>query len=832
MAPPTPRIRHEDHEIGAGVRGWLESPLPGAAVDDCVFVSGWAFSTGARIVDVWTEVGGERRPFRARLRRDDVAAAYPSEPAAVDAGFSAYVEFDHAAGVPASLDIHAALEDGRTIRLFTRRVSRARKTQSPIAFVAREVLARPYLLLSPRAWRSALALLGQSGTTASNVQQPALDATTVLEQASRAALTNFLASRARLVLPSASTPVVSVIVIVWNRAELTLGSLRALAVQSDVPLETIVVDNASTDETAAMLAHVDGATVITNAENRGFTVAANIGASHARGEFLLFLNNDAELLPGAMGRMLATARRASVGVVGGKLVFPDGRLQEAGSIVWSDGSCDAYGRGGDPLAPEYTFERPVDFCSGALLLTRRALFADLHGFDERYKPAYYEDADYCVRVWARGYSVVYQPRAVAIHREFGSSPSRSAGIALQRERREIFAARHHEWLARQRSRDGGVLAARSHPHGGRSLIFVDDAAPDPRRGGGFPRAAAMVRAFRDLGYFVTVYTTGAGARQTADALDDVEIVPGGPAWLQSFFAARRGAEAVVVSRPHNMQYVKAAVGADLAGLGAPCVYDAEAVFAVRDIGRRALSSQPASDAEQRTLVDAELALARGCAAVLVVSENERRLFAAATTAPVHVVSHAVDAVPTQTPVDCRRSMLFVGAFGPNSPNDDAVEFFVRDVLPALRARGCDAPLVIAGAHAPDRFNAPARGAGIAIHRDVGDLTALYDDARVFVAPTRFGAGIPLKVIEAAARGVPVVGTTLVARQLGWESGRELLTADTPAEFASAIASLCVDREIWTRVRDAALARVQRDHGTAHLKNVLSEALTVMGRPTR
>jgi GT2 family glycosyltransferase len=831
MTPPTTRIRHEDHDIGAGVRGWLESPLPGAAVDDCVFVSGWVFSTGARIVDVWTEVAGERRPFRARLRRDDVAAAYPNEPAAVESGFSAYIEFDRAA-VPASLEIHAALEDGRTIRLFTRRLSSAGKTRSPIAFAAREVLARPHLLLSPQAWLNALSLVRRSRADGAHVQPPTADAATVLEQTSRAALANFLASGARLTLPAASAPSVSVIVVVWNRAELTLGCLRALTAQSEVPLETIVVDNASTDDTTAMLARVDGATVRRNTDNLGFTVAANIGASCARGEFLLFLNNDAELLPGAISQLLATGRRANVGAVGGKLVFPDGRLQEAGSIVWSDGSCEAYGRGGDPLAPEFTFERQVDFCSGALLLTRRALFADLGGFDERYKPAYYEDADYCAGLWTRGHSVVYQPRAVAIHREFGSAPSTGSAVALQRERRKIFAATHHEWLSRQRSREGGVLAARSHPHGGRSLIFVDDAAPDPRRGAGFPRAAAMVRAFRELGYFVTVYTTGAGTRPPAGLLDDVEIVAGGPVWMRSFFAARRGAEAVVVSRPHNMQYIKAAVGADLAGLGAPCVYDAEAVFALRDIGRRALTPQPASDAERRTLVDSELALARGCAAVLVVSENEQRLFAATTTAPVHVVSHAVDVLPTRTPVDCRRSMLFVGAFGPNSPNDDAVEFFIRDVLPALRARGCDAPLVIAGSRLPDPFNGMASGAGIAIHRDVDDLTALYDDARVFVAPTRFGAGIPLKVIEAAARGVPVVGTTLVAHQLGWESGRELLAADTPAEFTAAIASLCLDRELWMRVRDAALARVQRDHGAAQLKNVLSEALNATGRPTR
>ncbi len=303
MAPPiTPHVRHEDHAICDGVRGWLESPLPGAAVDDCVFVSGWAFSTGARVVDVWTEVGGERRPFRAGLRRDDVAAAYPSEPAAIDSGFSAYIEFDRAAGAPASLVIYAALEDGRTVRLFTRRLSGAGTAGSPLAFAAREALARPQLLLSLRAWRNACSLLRRSNATASNAGEPVADAAAILDATSRAALANFLASGARLALPSASTPAVSVIVIVWNRAELTLGCLRALAAQTDVSLETIVVDNASTDDTAAMLARVDGVTVVNNEANLGFTVGANVGASRARGEFLLFLNNDAELLPGAIGQ--------------------------------------------------------------------------------------------------------------------------------------------------------------------------------------------------------------------------------------------------------------------------------------------------------------------------------------------------------------------------------------------------------------------------------------------------------------------------------------------------------------------------------------------------
>src|SRR5262249_45790984 len=265
--------------------------------------------------------------------------------------------------------------------------------------------------------------------------------------ASRAALRGFLASGSRLTLPAPSAPHVSVIVVVWNRADLTLGCLRALAADRAANFDVVVVDNASSDETAPLIARVDGVRVVRNEENIGFTAAANIGARAAKGRFLLFLNNDAEILPGAIAALQETVGRTpSIGAAGGNVGVPDGRVREAGGIVWPDGSCGAYGRGGDPAAPEFNFERTVDFCSAAMLMTPRERFDELAGFDEGYRPAYYEDVDYCVRLWSRGCSVVYQPRATAMHREFGSAVSRGAAIELQRERRGRRAARRRPRL--------------------------------------------------------------------------------------------------------------------------------------------------------------------------------------------------------------------------------------------------------------------------------------------------------------------------------------------------------------------------------------------------
>src|SRR5262249_49150232 len=155
---------------------------------------------------------------------------------------------------------------------------------------------------------------------------------------------------------------------------------------------------------------------IRNSENRNFLLAVNQAALEARGRYLLLLNNDAQLLPGSLRAALDTIEsEPGIGAVGGRLILFDGSLQEAGSIIWRDGSCLGYGRGDNPFASSYMFRRDVDYCSGAFLLTPLELWKKLGGFDEAFVPAYYEETDYCVRLWEHGFRVVYEPAAVLMH---------------------------------------------------------------------------------------------------------------------------------------------------------------------------------------------------------------------------------------------------------------------------------------------------------------------------------------------------------------------------------------------------------------------------------
>jgi GT2 family glycosyltransferase len=646
-------------------------------------------------------------------------------------------------------------------------------------------------------------------------------------------LTALLHSTARLRFATVSEPRVSVLLVLFNRAELTLRCLRSLLEIASPSFEVICVDNQSSDQTSELLNRLEGVRIIRMPQNVGFLRGCAAAAAAARGRYLLFLNNDTEVLPGSLEAAVQTLDQSpTIGAVGGRLVWPDGRLQEAGAIVWADGSCQAYGRGESPWAPEYAFTRDVDYCSAALLMTPRSLFADMGGFDDRFAPAYYEDVDYCVRLWQRGLRVVYEPRLGAIHVEFASARSADAALSAQAEHHARFVEKHRAWLRTQHQRAPGAVGRARSAGKTRRLLFVEDRVPLTRLGSGYPRSLAIIRAAIELGYQVTLYPLVEPDESWADAYREVprgvELMLGaGADGLRSFLESRLADfDVVLVSRPHNMHAFRAALSASGLTRVPALVYDAEALFAAREIGRRQARGTPLQQKEGEQLVDAELALARNCGVVLTVSEIERSRFAERGFPQVVIVGNSLTPSPGLRPFGDRDGILFVGAMGDDaSPNTDAVYWFWNEILGPVRQHlGREVPFTVVGRNGSTRLKSLAADRSITLAGIVDDVTPLFAQARVFVAPTRYAAGIPLKIQEAAAFGVPVVCTPLLAEQLGWCHDVELLVASDAQSFAACCRDLHEDAALWTRIRLAALARVQRDCAPEAFRDALDSAL--------
>ncbi len=703
--------------------------------------------------------------------------------------------------------------------------SRQERLSPPLGLVSSWLIACKLTvgrILRRSAWgRALLARLRKTAVAAASgpqLEEPEFDRE-AQRQAAEQLLDQFLATEERLGLPAVVQPRVTIILVFYNQAALSLKCLRSMGEHVDLAAEIIIVDNASSDRTEQLLDRIDNDRIIANADNLGFVAAVNQAANLARGDHLLLLNNDAELTPGALDAAVKTLESADdIGAVGARIVLFDGRLQEAGSIIWSDGSCTGYGRGEHPEQPEFMFRRDVDYCSGAFMLTPRWLFGELGGFDTVYSPAYYEETDYCVRLRQRGFRTVYEPSAMIRHFEFASSGGFAAAGELQHRHRELFRRRQREFLRHQHSRsDGNLLAART---GGehRHLLVIDDRVPHASLGAGYPRCREILRQLVAMDFQVTLYPlqfSGDGWPAVYETLPpEVEVMlDRGKAGLADFLGERRGLyEKIVVSRASNMEIVGRLLKRDPSlGQGAEIVYDAEALMAPREVQRLRLIGHSVSDETATTMVADEIALAAPAKSVIAVSESEAGQYRQAGYKHVCVLGHSLPMSLTEARLTHRAGLLFVGALRhAESPNVDSLNWFCANVLPLLEPQLPDQALLWVAGDASSDLVARHAGGRVRFVGRTDDLGPLYSACRVFIAPTRFAAGIPHKVHEAAAHGIPVVATSILAGQLGWHLRDELLVADEPGEFAACCAELHTDDALWQHIRDRAAAAVARD----------------------
>jgi len=370
--------------------------------------------------------------------------------------------------------------------------------------------------------------------------------------------------------------------------------------------------------------------------------------------------------------------------------------------------------------------------------------------------------------------------------------------------------------------------------------MIDDWLPDPRLGAGAPRALALMRAVMAAGWRLTLLPTVADPQGTADIhrlFPDGEVALGyGRAGIGRFLKERRGQfDVVIVSRPHNMDAFREAVAARSNGTDStPVIYDAEALFAEREALRSEVLGTPLPCDTAQLQFKREIALAEKARTVVAVNRRTAEAFKSAGHADVRILNYSVERQLTQTSFGERDGFLFVGpTFDDDTPNSDSIAWFTDHVLPAIQqAMGRPVPLVLAGMQTSGGIAARLNGSVHSLGA-LSDLTAVYSTARVFVAPTRFAAGIPIKVYDAAARGVPVVLTPVLAEQIDWRHEEEGLVAASPQEFVTQCQRLHNDRDLWTHLRSRALSRVTRDCDPTRFSRIVADLLAeVAGRRRR
>lgn len=629
---------------------------------------------------------------------------------------------------------------------------------------------------------------------------------------------------------SAECPDTSIIIPIYGQLAYTLNVIDSLLRhQSRYSMEIIIVDDCSPDESSTVLPNIAGIRYHRQPQNGGFIASCNAGGKLAQGRFVVMLNNDTRVADGWLDALIDSfAFWPAAGLVGSKLHYEDGSLQEAGGIVWRDGSAWNYGRNDDPNRPQYSYARQVDYISGCSIALPSELWHELGGFDTYFHPAYCEDVDLAFRVRQAGREVWFQPQSRIVHYEGKTSgtDTGSGTKAYQVTNTKKIYLRWHEELSRHRTNGQAPYFERERDVHKRILV-VDVTAPTPDQDAGSVQTVLALQVCMALGYkthfvpndnwlFQPKYTTALQRLGVDCAYAPYEL--GFEAYMQRYGWQF---DAVMVYRASVMEKCLPAIRAY-----AP---QAAALFHVADLHYLRMERTAAlnNDDDMRhaaaIMKERELALIEQVDCTITHSSVEQDVLAeVAASCPVALWPLMFEHFGTKIPFRERHDICFLGGYR-HPPNVDAVIYFVNEVFPLLRAQEPGIRFIIAGSYPPEEVQALAVDDIIVIGM-IDDLRDLFDPCRVFVCPLRVGAGVKGKVASALSYGIPIVSTPIGIEGAGLDHESHVLVAEDPRQFAEAVLRLYRDEGLWNCMSENGQKLVREDLSLDMGRRVLAQIL--------
>jgi GT2 family glycosyltransferase len=613
-------------------------------------------------------------------------------------------------------------------------------------------------------------------------------------------------------MPAATEPIqVSIIIPVHNKYFFTHRCLYSVkAFSSGISYEVIIADDASSDETAAIQSSIGNLKISRNEIGLGFLGNCNKAAQQAQGKYILFLNNDTVVQDQWLSSLLTLIEHdQTIGMVGSKLIYPEGILQEAGGIVWQDGSGWNYGKMGDPEYAEFNYVKEVDYISGASLMVRSTIWKELDGFDTRYTPAYYEDTDLAFEVRRLGYKVVYQPQSVVVHFE-GISHGTDTGSGIKKYQeinKQKFVSKWADTLREEQfPNEAFLFKARERSKHQKTLLFIDHYVPEFDRDAGSKSCFQYLNLFVKMGlnvkfigdsYIRTEPYTGVLQQLGIEVLYGFEYQQNWKQWILEHAA---DIDYVFLNRPHvTEKYIDFIRN----NTKAKIIYYGHDLHYLREERQYALTKKEELLRSAAMWKQKEYAIFDQADVILYPSFEEIK--AVRQTNPnIHALVLPLNVFPRYTAnpevlqAAGKQDLLFVGGFN-HPPNEDAVCWFVKEIFPLILESHPEIKFMVVGSKTTDTIRNLA-SPNIIIKGFVSDeeLAQLYQTCRIVVAPLRYGAGVKGKIIEAVYNRCAVVTTPIGAEGINNESGL-LTVAETAGSFATAVVSLYENEQRLTQL---------------------------------
>ena len=619
----------------------------------------------------------------------------------------------------------------------------------------------------------------------------------------------------------------SIIIPVFNQVNYTSQCVDRIRSNTISPYELIIINNGSTDGTKDYLESLKstGIKIQHLSENTGFVNACNQGARLASGEYLVFLNNDTLPEDGWLEALISAAEKIpNVGAVGAKLLYPDGVLQEAGSLVFSDSTPWNYGKRDDAEKPQYNYIREAPYCSAACLLIRRKLFEQIGGFDKRYSPAYWEDVDLAFEVRKRGLKVLYQPAARIVHFEgvTGGTDVNSGYKKYQVRNREIFREKWASELKQQPVFDSNKLKSASIQNSNSRVLAIDHYLPAIDRNSGNHRAYQFMKLIRRADHPLTfVACNGEYQKRHKQELQSLGIEtyatdlmnldsngyrPNVPPIHWDHLLKQGDYDLAIISGYRNV-----GVYLPLIRKHSPATkiaLDTVDVHFLREQRKANLYASDHLQQEATQIKEMELKMCREADALIAVTEEDASVLRNALDIekPVFVIPNIHPVQKSPIPFEDRKGLLFVGNFV-HPPNPDAMFYFCSQILPMILKELPELYLYIVGGYSLPLLQS-LRSERVILTGYVPSTRPFLDHCRLSISPLRYGAGMKGKIGEALARGLPVISTSVGAEGFQFQNEMQALIADAPKDFANAVIQAYTDKTLWNRLSTNGLRLIE------------------------
>lgn len=601
-----------------------------------------------------------------------------------------------------------------------------------------------------------------------------------------------------------SNPQVSIVIPTYSKTNLLIGAVLSIKQSSPkTSYEVVVVDNGNNPSLELSLDKVVNVNYIKTGDNLGFVGGCNLGAKNSRGEILVFLNDDTRVLGNWLDSLVATLGDKNIGLAGSKLIYPDGKLQEAGGIIFKDGTGNNYGKFSDPLDFRYNYACDVDYISGASIAIKKDLFLKLGAFDSLYSPAYYEDTDLCFKVRKAGYRVVYQPLSVAVHYE-GATAGTDTSSGYKKYQEINKAKFQNKWkkeLSEHYSPAENIFKSRTRSYKA-NILFLENSIPEPDKDSGSLREFTVLKILIELGYHVTFWSKDHFAKPgyTSDLQQlGIEVVYATEKLqFETLMRERQDIyEYVFLVRPHiAAEYVSLVQKYQT---NSKIIYDTVDLHFLRTNGQAKVENSKKLEEISKNWEILEKALIKRSDVTIVVSESEKSLLEKEGFKNIIIVSNIHDNLVSPQGFEPRKNLFFIGSFE-HDPNVDAVIWFCKIILPLVREKLPDVQFYVAGSGDLIKIKALSALPGVKILGFVEDPGPYFQKSRVFVAPLRFGAGVKGKIGQSMAMGLPLVTTGVGAEGSHLRHETDCLVADNAKEFAEAVIRLYSDEKLWLKLQ--------------------------------